>query len=170
MPALNEHVAKRPSRGMIVRSKIELSAGTKIYKIGHRTVKGRVLSDDEVLTSPWWISEADFEEISRRACASGSALSEVWRQYGAIARQWGGSCDLVVKAKVVGSLTAFIGPGTIQDMRKDDERVSPSADQPLWVPPPTITQIFIPGLGDKAANGSTSIVTIALGDILVRQV
>ena len=169
MPTLNEHVAKRPSRGMIVRSRIELSAGTKIYKIGHRTVKGRTLSNDEVLTSPWWIAEADFEEISRRASASGSALSDVWRQHGAIARQWGGSCDLVVKAKIVGSLTAFIGPGTIQDMRKDDETASPSDDQPLWVPPPTITQVFIPGLRDKTSDGTTSIVAVALDEISIKQ-
>ena len=133
------------------------------------SVKGRTLSNDEVLTSPWWIAQADFEEISRRASASGSALSDVWRQHGAIARQWGGSCDLVVKAKIVGSLTAFIGPGTIQDMRKDDETASPSDDQPLWVPPPTITQVFIPGLRDKTSDGTTSIVAVALDEISIKQ-
>lgn len=168
MPTLNEHVAKRPSRGMIVRSKIELQTGTKIYKIGHRTVRGDIKSDFDVLTSPWWIAEADFEEISRRASASGSALSDVWRQHGAIARQWRGSCDLIVKAKVVGSLTAYIGPGTIQDMRKDDEATAPSDDQPLWVPPPAITQVFIPGLGEKTVEGGSVIATVSLSDVSIR--
>lgn len=169
MPTFNEHVAKRPIRGMIVRSRIELKAGQWLYKIGHSTLNGQPLRQDRMLTSPWWIVEADFEEISRRAAAAGSVLSDVWRQHGAIARQWGGSCDIVVKAKVVGSLTAFIGPGTIQDLRKDDETTSPSEDQPLWVPPPSITQVFIPGLHERTADGANTIISVALSEISIRQ-
>lgn len=153
---------------MIVRSQIELMAGQWLHKIGHSTVNGQPLSQARVLTSPWWIAEADFQEISRRAAISGSDLSDAWRQHGAIARQWGGACDLIVKAKVVGSLTAFIGPGTIQDLRKDDELTSPSEDQPLWVPPPSITQIFIPGLHEKTVDGATTIVSVALSEISIR--
>ena len=65
----------------------------------------------------------------------------------------------------MGSLTAYIGPGTIQDFRKPSEE--PDENQPLWVPPPHITQVFIPGLGEKTADGQHIIASIALGKVSI---
>lgn len=151
--ALNAKVARAPRAGMIVRSKEILEPGLLLFKLGHRFVKGTRQVDEDVLRSPWWFTAATVEAISLGAESGGPGLSDAFRRGGAIARRWGGSADLVVRARMRASLVAYIGPGTIQDFRSDDAAGADAiADMPLWVPSPSIAQVYIP-LGGKGSRG-----------------
>ncbi|HEX6536757.1 MAG TPA: hypothetical protein VF041_19375 [Gemmatimonadaceae bacterium] len=158
---------KRPKRGMIVRSEVTLPPGERIYRIASTRVNGAAKTEDDMITSPWWIRRADYDEIVRRSEMSGTGVSDLWRLFGAIAKQWGASCDRVVSARLAQPLAAFLGPGTIQDMRADP---NPNDDLPLWVPPPYITQVYIPALWSVVPGSGKTLARVALTDIQIRAV
>lgn len=143
--AINERFARRPRRGMIVRSREVLEPGLTLFKLGHRFNGSKRQSDREVISSPWWFSSGTIEEIARAAAAADEKLSDVFRRFGAVAKRWGGSGDLIVKAIIAQPLVAYIGPGTVQDFRADDkERRNNQWDMPLWVPSPNAAQVCVP--------------------------
>lgn len=143
--ALNSQIARRPVRGMIVRSEEVLEPGVSLFKLGNRFVKGRRLSDIEMASSPWWLSEGSVEVILKSAQAGDARLSEAFRRFGAVAKRWGGSADHIVKAIIAGPVISYIGPGTVQDFRDiEGESKTNEWDMPLWCPPPNIPQIYIP--------------------------
>lgn len=72
--SVNQHIAKAPRRGMIVRSREALEPGLVPFKLGHRFNAGVRLSDLEVLSSPWWFTQGAAELICERAAASESSL------------------------------------------------------------------------------------------------
>lgn len=152
---LNQHIAKAPRRGMIVRSKETLEAGLVLFKLGHRFNASTRQSDLEVLSSPWWFTRGAAELVCQRAAASGSGLSDMFRRFGAVAKRWGGSADLVVRAELGAPVVAYIGPGTIQDFRHDKAQAGHNAwDMPLWVPSAAIPQVHVPLMnkGDVASS------------------
>ena len=114
---INERFAKRPVKGMIVRSKEVLEPGVTLFKLGHRFVKAKRLSDIEIVSSSWWLSEASVETIMKSAIGGNARLSEAFRRFAAIAKRWGTSCDTIVKATTASPLICYVGPGTIQDFR-----------------------------------------------------
>lgn len=142
--SLNKELAARPRGGMIVRSVEVLEPGLTLFKLGHRFVNDRRQSDLEIASSPWWFTQATVEHICQSSSRSNSPLSDTFRRYGAIAKRWGGTGDLVLKATLRSRVTAYIGPGTIQDFRnqaghEDDN----TRDLPLWVPSASIPQVHI---------------------------
>lgn len=142
--SLNKKLASRPRGGMIVRSVEVLEPGLTLFKLGHRFVGHSRQSDLEIASSPWWFTQATVELICQASSRSNSYLSDTFRQYGAIAKRWGGTGDLVLKATLSSPVTAYIGPGTIQDFRNQAEHEDDNAwDLPLWVPSASIPQIHI---------------------------
>lgn len=161
--AANEAIAKPPTSGMIVRSKETLEPGQVIFKLGHRFVGNNRLLNEEIISASWWFTSGAIELISKTWNGEGS-LSDTFRLFGAIAKRWGGSADLIVKAKIMKPLVAYIGPGTIQDFRcLEKEEGNNLWDLPLWVPSPSIPQLFIP-LAHKGDN-SSSVAKQALTDV-----
>src|SRR5882672_3969701 len=114
---LNQHIACAPRRGMIVRSKETIGPGVVVFKLGHRFDGNTRQSDLEVISTPWWFTKGTIELISKASASSGSRMSDMLRQFGAIAKRWNGSGDLIVKADIDAPVIAYIGPGTIQDFR-----------------------------------------------------
>jgi hypothetical protein len=143
MPVNDAFATARPA-GMVVRSKVTLS-DLHLVKLGHRFLHGSRQDDGMVLSSPWWFTPATVELICRSVGASDSGLSDAFRRFGAIARRWGGSADLIVKARLKAAVTAYIGPGTIQDFRGIQAQEGHNLwDLPLWVPSASIPQVNIP--------------------------
>lgn len=142
---INTPFAKTPQRGMIVRSQETIEPGIDLVKFGHRFVNGQRMSDIEVVSTPWWLTKETAEYIIERADASDARLADVFRRFGAVAKRWGGSGDLVVKVTVAKAVMACIGPGTVQDFRgQKGEEIRNQWDAPLWVPSPLIAQVHIP--------------------------
>jgi hypothetical protein len=163
---LNDHLAHPPKSGMIVRSKLVLSPGLKIFKLGHRFDKNARQDDEQVIAKPWWFTEGTVELICQTSERSGETLADAFRRFGAVAKRWGGSADLIVKAEVAEPIVAYIGPGTTQDFRNQPgESINNTWDMPLWVPSANIPQIYIP-LANKSKPGS-SIAKSALYNIYV---
>ena len=162
----NERFAERPRAGMIVRSKETLESGLTIFKLGHRFDRHVRQTDLEVISKPWWFTAATVELICSRARAAGEQLADVFRRFGAVARRWGGSGDLIVKARLAEPLIGYIGPGTIQDFRDDPAQQENNAwDMPLWVPSPGIPQLYVPLM--RRGDVSTSIAREVLSDVYV---
>ena len=92
--AVNAHLARRPAKGMIIRSEEVLESGVSLFKLGHRFVKGRRLSDIDMVSSPWWISAGSVEVIVKSAEAGDASLSAAFRRFGAVAK--GGVGPLVI--------------------------------------------------------------------------
>ena len=158
--AVNDLFAIAPPPGMVVRSKEPLSS-LHLVKLGHRFVRGVWQDDLMVMSSPWWFTPATVELVCSSAAGSGSALSDAFRRFGAIARRWGGSADLVVKARLKATVMAYIGPGTVQDFRGiDEQEVDNLWDLPVWVPSASIPQIHIPLMAK--GRPETSVVRAAL--------
>jgi hypothetical protein len=152
---LNGHLAHPPKSGMIVRSKLVLSPGLQIFKLGHRFDKMARQDDVQVISKPWWFTEGTVELICQTAERSGDMLADAFRRFGAVAKRWGGSADLIVKAEIAEPLIAYIGPGTIQDfLNQPHESFNNTWDLPLWVPSPNIPQIYIP-LANRSESGSS---------------
>jgi len=163
---LNDHLAHPPKRGMIVRSKLVLSIGQQVFKLGHRFDKKARQDDEQVISKPWWFTEGTVELICQTAERSGDTLADAFRRFGGVAKRWGGSADLIVKAEIAEPLVAYIGPGTIQDFRdQPGESLDNTWDMPLWVPSASIPQIYIPlAIGSKPGS---SIARNALRNIYV---
>lgn len=141
---VNQHLARRPRRGMIVRSTEALEPGLLLFKLGHRFVKHQLQSDLAVVSTPWWFTAGTLELVGQAATRSGTPLADMMRSFGAVARRWGGSGDLVVRARLGAAVMASIGPGTIQDFRDDPQQAAANAwDMPLWVPSPGIPQVYV---------------------------
>lgn len=163
---LNEHLAQAPRRGMIVRSKETLEPGLSIFKLGHRFDGNVCQSDEQVISKPWWFTEATVESIDHVAQNANESLAEVFRRFGAVAKRWGGSADLIVKARIAAPVIAYIGPGTIQDFREQEHEESNNTwDMPLWVPSPNIAQLYIPLA--KKSDSLSSVTMAALRDIYI---
>ncbi|MFC4702167.1 hypothetical protein [Paraburkholderia caffeinitolerans] len=170
--SLNEHLAEAPDHrrkvreGMIVRSKEALEPGLSIFKLGHRFDRKRRQNDEQVISSPWWFTEATVESITRAAQNANENLADVFRRFGAVAKRWGGSGDLIVKARIGAPVIAYIGPGVIKDFRGDEDKESDNTwDMPLWVPSPNIAQLYIPFTPVK--DPSSSIASAALRDVYI---
>jgi len=154
---INDHLANPPRQGMIVRSKIVLDAGTTLFKLGHRFDNNVRQDDLQVISKPWWFSEGTVELIIMTASNSGEGLADSFRRFGAVAKRWGGSADLIVKVRVAEPLTAYIGPGTIQDFRHvPAQTFNNTWDMPFWVPSPSIPQIYIPLSNRNDRNSSVA--------------
>lgn len=163
---INDHLASPPRRGMIVRSKATLEPGTVLFKLGHRFVGSARQSDLGIVSSPWWFTQETAELICKTSGRSGTGLSDMFRQFGAIAKRWKGTADLVVKARVKAPLVAYVGPGTIQDFREEDRRNGGNAeDLPLWVPSPSVPQVHVSLM--RRGDFSSSVALDALEEIHV---
>jgi hypothetical protein len=148
---------------MIVRSKEVLEPGLTIFKLGHRFIKSNRLSDEDVICSPWWFSSGTVEVICN-TWSGHDSLSDTFRRFGAIAKRWGGAADLIVKAKINKPVVAYIGPGTVQDFRKNPAETKDSKwDMPLWVPSPSIPQIHITLRKDRKDDNGKMIKRTSIG-------
>lgn len=166
--AVNAGFAKRPTKGMIVRSEEILEPGVTLFKLGHRFVRGKRLSDIEIVSSPWWLSEASVEMVMQSAAGGDARLSEAFRRFGAIAKRFKGSGDNIVKVTTAASLLSYIGPGTIQDFRNiNDEVKNNEWDMPLWCPPSNIPQIYIPVVHRRQTYGDINVTRAAYKEIYI---
>jgi hypothetical protein len=104
--------------------------------------------------------------VARSASNAQEQLADVFRRFGAIAKRWGGSGDLIVKAKLAAPLNAYIGPGTVQDFRGVKGEIDNNRwDMPLWVPSAGLPQVYIPLA--KKGDPASSVARSALRDIYI---
>ena len=62
---------------------------------------------------------------------------------------------MIARVELGGCVVAYLGPGTVQDFRGAKEHeVDNQWDAPLWVPSPSIPQVYVP-LMKKGDPGSS---------------
>ena len=112
-----------------------------LFRFGHG---GK--SDEENLSSPWWLREASFNEIVARARMSERNLIEMSRIKNAVPHRFG-PADVIYTVEILDSLRVFTGRGrpVVEESSTPDstaKRIFPGGFE--------VAQLYIPGLREGA--------------------
>jgi len=116
------------------------SKNARIYRFGHSG-----LTDEENLSSPWWMDFQNFVTIRGFAETNQTSLTIANRIHNAVDHSFG-PADVLITAELQAPLRVFQGLGRPiagEPIEKDGKIVRAGL---MFFPPRTVTQTFIPGL------------------------
>ncbi len=151
-----------PTSGMIAlpKYKTQLKGPIKLARIGHSSKKGIRCTHEENLSSPWWMSEGDMEELFTRSRDSGTPLAKLIRQQACIPKYWESACDRIYEVTLQGRVDCYIAKGCFffpeksapKELLDGTSALFPKGDI-VFYPSNVFNQINIPGLWDKDVRG-----------------
>jgi hypothetical protein len=144
--------------GIAHPQELKLHPGQVLYRIGHSN-----LWDVFNQSSPWWIMDQTFLELSITSETAGTPLVHLIRMKLALTPDFG-TCNRIFAAIVRRPLRALVGKG-FPVWEDPDPDVRAKLDRPLaWPGSVEIPQLFIPGLRDRSKNppGLSAVATEAL--------
>jgi hypothetical protein len=137
------HVLFRYNGGLVYRRRSEFDVGDRLVRFSTEKDRyGRRRTPEEHLNSPWWMNDARFLDLWKRARSAEVGLIEMARRQLAIPEDWS-ACDVLVVATPRVMLAAYSGPGRTA-VAEDDRRIIATEAPGLW-----IDQLYVPGLGRK---------------------
>ncbi len=132
--------------GMANPQEMKLHPGQVIYRFGHSNLWDRVNQ-----SSPWWMLDQTFLELTTVSTGSRSGLVGLARMKLALTPDFG-SCNRVFAAIVRRPLRVLVGKG-VPVWEDPDPKVRAKQGRPVaWAGSAEIPQLFIPGLRDWSSN------------------
>jgi hypothetical protein len=128
-------------KGLMNLVETSLLPGIRVYRFGDSDQPGRWF------TGPWWVSFSPFEALKQYAKDRGQPLTLTARQCLAVDLRWS-RLDVLIEAVVKERLSAWSGTPQTQAPKQGSMylgRLQPDRD---------VTQLYIPGLGEKDPSGS----------------
>jgi hypothetical protein len=132
--------------GMVAPQELKLKPGQVLYRLGHSNLWDRVNQ-----SSPWWMFDQTFLELSITSETAGTALVQLARIKLALTPDFG-ACNRVFAAVVRRPLRALVGKG-FPVWEDPDPDIRAKQGRPLaWPGSAEIPQLFIPGLRDRSVK------------------
>ena len=98
---------------------VELAPGEHLYKFVSIPI-----ARDRILQSPWWISQATFDDLLTRARRLGKPVADLARSQMAIATQWNPGMDTLYIIELVAHVDAWEGRARSQLVSLTDSTVA----------------------------------------------
>jgi hypothetical protein len=136
-------------RGMWAVQRIHLRAAQRLYRLGSSD------HPERWYTSGWWLEYEHFHTVRDYARRAKLSVGYAARRCLALMYEWG-KADVLVSALLVQPLDAYGGRGRVQARDRAAE-----GGLYTWYPPPSIRQLYIPGLAAGPARSEMSLKAFA---------
>jgi len=134
-------------KGMLNIQRKTMHPGYRIFRFASKVYRV------DWLTSAWWIGFSPYGTVDQLADGDQDRLSRVARAALAVAvdpnKSHFNQMDVLLSARINATLSAWTGRPKTITLKRDKKYVE------RWEPDPTVTQLYIPGLGKIPAGALT---------------